>query len=147
MFLSANSYFYLHLLIFHWIFGHIFLLVGIPTNFDCVLDILNGALLCLDFLFFKEHWILFWETIKLILVHCDPFKAYFQTFFFNAYLFIFEKEWEHNRGGGAERDTQTMKQAPGSELSVQSPMWGLNWQTTRSWPEWKMGVEATDFQR
>ena len=36
--------------------------------------------------------------------------------------------------GGAEREkeTQNLKQAPGSELSAQSPMWGLNSQTARS---------------
>ena len=40
---------------------------------------------------------------------------------------------------GAERDSETQnpKQAPGSELSAESPMWGLNSQTVRSWPELK----------
>ena len=28
--------------------------------------------------------------------------------------------------GQRERETQNLKQAPGSELSTQSPMWGLN---------------------
>ena len=37
-------------------------------------------------------------------------------------------------GGEAEREreTQNLKQAAGSELSAQSPMWGLNSQTVRS---------------
>ena len=30
------------------------------------------------------------------------------------------------RGAERERETQNLKQAPGSELSAQSPMWGLN---------------------
>ena len=37
--------------------------------------------------------------------------------------------------GQRERRRQNLRQAPGSELSVQSPMWGLNTQTARSWPE------------
>ena len=34
--------------------------------------------------------------------------------------------------GQRERETQNQKQAPGSELSAQSPVWGLNPQTVRS---------------
>ena len=42
------------------------------------------------------------------------------------FLFIFERETE--RSGESERkgDTESEKQVPGSELSVQSPMWDLN---------------------
>ena len=48
-------------------------------------------------------------------------------FFFNVYLFLRQRETEHERGEGQrERETQNPKQAPGSELSAQSPMWGLN---------------------
>ena len=47
-------------------------------------------------------------------------------------------------GGGAERErereTQNPKQAPGSELSAQSPTRGSNPQTARSWPELKSDV-------
>ena len=43
-----------------------------------------------------------------------------------------------SRGGAErERETQNLKDAPGSELSAQSPTQGLNPQTTRSWPELK----------
>ena len=51
--------------------------------------------------------------------------------FFNVY---FEKERQSMSRGGAEREreTQNTKQAPGSELSAQSPMWGLNSPTVRS---------------
>ena len=42
-----------------------------------------------------------------------------------------ERETEHE-WGGAERETQNTKQAPGSELSAQSPTQGLNSQTVRS---------------
>ena len=49
-------------------------------------------------------------------------------------MFIFERETDRDRerqsmsGGGAEReeDTEFLKQAPGSGLSAQSPMWGSN---------------------
>ena len=43
-------------------------------------------------------------------------------------------------GGGAEREreTQNLKQATGFELSAQSPMWGLNSRSMRSWPELKV---------
>ena len=55
-------------------------------------------------------------------------------------LFYFlEKERERDRvwagEGQRERETQNPKQAPGSELSAQSPTQGSNSQTVRSWPE------------
>ena len=57
-------------------------------------------------------------------------------FFFFLSLFIFERETERQRdreqGKGRERETQNPKQAPGSELSAQSPTRGWNTQTARS---------------
>ena len=50
----------------------------------------------------------------------------------NVYLYIFAKrERERASEGGAERerDTQNLKQAPGSELSAQSLMQGSNPET------------------
>ena len=56
-------------------------------------------------------------------------------------MFIFEKETETERAqvweGQRERETQNLKQFPGSEPSAQSPTWGLNSRTTRSRPELK----------
>ena len=46
-------------------------------------------------------------------------------FFFNVYLFLRQRETE-NEEGERERETQNPKQAPGSELSAQSPMRGSN---------------------
>ena len=43
-------------------------------------------------------------------------------------------------GAQRERETKNLKEAPGSELSAQNPTWGLNSQTTRSWPELKSGA-------
>ena len=53
----------------------------------------------------------------------------------NVYLFERERERERERTKGEgqiERETQNLKQAPGSKLSVQSPMRGLNPPTVRS---------------
>ena len=51
-------------------------------------------------------------------------------------MFIFERETDRQSvsSGGAEREreTQNLKQALSSELSAQSPTWGLNSQTVRS---------------
>ena len=49
-------------------------------------------------------------------------------------LFIFETERDRaeQQRGQRERETQNLKQAPGSELSAQSLTWGSNSQTVRS---------------
>ena len=62
-----------------------------------------------------------------------PSSSFF--FFFNFFsMFIFEKERDRARveEGQKERETQSPKQAPGSELSAQNPMRGSNRQTVRS---------------
>ena len=63
----------------------------------------------------------------------------------NVYLLLRERERERETvrvGGGAEREgdreRQNRKQAPGSELSAQSLMWGWKSQTVRSRPEPKL---------
>ena len=53
------------------------------------------------------------------------------NFIFCVY-FIFEKEREQAGEGKRERESQNLKQAPGSELSAQSPTRGSNSQTVRS---------------
>ena len=61
-------------------------------------------------------------------------------FFFNTYLFLREKEKEREReretekqnmrrGGQGKRETQNLKQDPGSRLSAQRLVWGSNPQT------------------
>ena len=49
-------------------------------------------------------------------------------------MFIFERQrkTEHELGRGRERETQNLKEAPGSKLSAQSLIWGLNPRTVRS---------------
>ena len=44
------------------------------------------------------------------------------------FIYLFLREREYTRGGGAEREreTQNPKQAPGTELSAKSPTWGSN---------------------
>ena len=49
--------------------------------------------------------------------------------------------------GKAERERETQKQTPGSELSVQSPMLGSNPQTARSQPEPKSDTQPTEPPR
>ena len=49
--------------------------------------------------------------------------------------------------GQRERETQNLKQAPGSELSAQSPTWGLNPQTATSGPEPKRDAQVTEPPR
>ena len=53
---------------------------------------------------------------------------------FFVYLSLRERERQTMSRGGAEREreTQNPKQAPGSELSAQSPTRGSNSQTARS---------------
>ena len=46
----------------------------------------------------------------------------------------------HGRGRGREREGERESQAD-SVLSTQSPTWGSNPQTVRSWPAWKPRVE------
>ena len=72
-----------------------------------------------------ELWIIPWTCVSF-------FK---KKIFFNVCLFLREIEHEWGRGKERERETQNPQQAPGSELSAQSPMGGLNLQTMRSWPE------------
>ena len=45
--------------------------------------------------------------------------------FLNIYSFMRDREHKQGRGREKEGDTE-LKQAPGSELSAQSPTWGLN---------------------
>ena len=73
------------------------------------------------------RFILQYPTLNLIYAYVCIFN------FFDVY-FIFERETQRASRGGAEREreTQNLKQAPGSELSAQSPTWGSNSQTVRS---------------
>ena len=58
------------------------------------------------------------------------------------YLFIYLST---SRGGAErEREAQNLKQAPGSELSAQSAMWGSNPLTVRSSPEPKLDAQLTE---
>ena len=56
----------------------------------------------------------------------------FKNDFVNVYLFLRERDRAGAGEGQRDRESQNPKQAPGSELSAQSPMWGSNPQTERS---------------
>ena len=51
-------------------------------------------------------------------------KVDFFNFFKCLFIFETEREADHEWGRDRERGRQNPKQAPGSELSAQSPMWG-----------------------
>ena len=51
--------------------------------------------------------------------------------FFNVYLFLRQRETEHELGRVREREGDTESEA-GSGLSAQSPMWASNLRTVRS---------------
>ena len=61
------------------------------------------------------------------LKHCVLNDRFFKIFL----MLIFERESTSGEGQ-REMETQNPKQAAGSELSAQSPTWGLNSKTVRS---------------
>ena len=68
----------------------------------------------------------------LLWAQVDRSESLNLKFFSNAYLFLRQRETEHERGRVRETETQNLKQAPGSELSAQSPTRGSNSRTARS---------------
>ena len=86
----------------------------------------QNQLLILYFWNFSWNWL---KKIRILVTFL------FKKIFFNIYLFLRQRETEHEWGRARERETQYLKQAPGSELSAQSPTRGLNSRTARSWPE------------
>ena len=68
--------------------------------------------------------------------------------FFKVYLFLRERVCVHELGKSRERGRHGIwKQAPGSELSAQSPMQGLDPWAMRSWPELKLEAQPTEPPR
>ena len=59
-------------------------------------------------------------------------RLHFILFYFNVYSFLRERQSASGGGPERERETQNLKQAPGSGLSAESQMWGSNSQTVRS---------------
>ena len=55
-----------------------------------------------------------------------------QFIFFNVYLFLKERETAQEGEGQRQRETQNLKQDPGSKLSAQSPTGDSNSQTAKS---------------
>ena len=70
----------------------------------------------------------------------EKFNVELRLYFLNFYFFLTERERDRDRAwvgeGQRKRETQNLKQAPGSKLSAQSPTRGSNsgWnsRTTRS---------------
>ena len=62
----------------------------------------------------------------------DKRPTLFFSIFFNLYLFLRERDRVQAGEKQGKKETQNLKQAPGSELSAQNPTQGLNSQTLRS---------------
>ena len=58
--------------------------------------------------------------------------------FFNVYFLFFERETHTLQAEQREREVQNLKQAPGSALSAQTPIWGSHPGTMRLCPELKL---------
>ena len=71
----------------------------------------------------------------------------FALSFFNVCLFLRETGRQSERGRGRDRETQNLKQAPGSEPSAQSPTRGSNPRTMRSRPEPKLDAQPPEPPR
>ena len=76
----------------------------------------------------------FWMGMTPYLIHslwyCHSLKILFM------FIYFWDREKQSMSGEGQwARETQNPKQVPGSERSAQSPTWGLNPPTMRSWPE------------
>ena len=63
---------------------------------------------------------------------------------FSLFLFFSERQSVSRGVEERERETQNLKQAPGSELSAQSPTWGLNPRAMRSRPELKWDAQPAE---
>ena len=69
---------------------------------------------------------------------------------FLTLIYFWEKERDRALMGGGteeEKETQNLKQTPGSKMSAQSPTQGSNPQTMRSWPELKMDAQLIEPPR
>ena len=97
------------------------------------------------------------KILKILMLLIDP--TIVSPFIFNhAFNIIILKNfltfiyfWERDRAwvgsGQRERETQNLKQAPGSKLSAQSLTQGSNSWTMRSWPELKSDAQPAEPPR
>ena len=71
---------------------------------------------------------------------------YVHSFFL---MFILGRQRDRMQAGEGQREKekQNLKQAPGSKLSAQSPMWSSNSQTMRSCPEPKSVAQPSEPPR
>ena len=89
----------------------------------------------------KSREIMIWVEIKSHLTDwaTQAPQPWLFIFLLKKIFFIVYSFFNRNRAwvgeGQRERETQNLKQAPGSGLTAQSPTWGSNPRTVRSWPE------------
>ena len=85
-------------------------------------------------------------VFKLLDIYLNSWFSVFIPFFFNIYSFLGDRAWA-GRDRERQREQENLKQAPGSELSSQSLIWGFNSWTVRSWPELKLDAQPTVLPR
>ena len=91
------------------------------------------------------HKALFWHKNSITVMYSFQYSSKKTSLFLKVfYLSLRDRVLV---GRGRERETQTLRQAPGSELSAQSPTRGSNPQTMRSWPEVKLDTQPTEPPR
>ena len=82
-----------------------------------------------------------------VLSEARNFSSFFFFNFFLMFIFGTERDRAWAGEGQREREIQNLKQAPGSELSAQSPTRGSNSQTARSRPEPKSDAQLPEPPR
>ena len=70
------------------------------------------------------------EINILVLSALGTSVPFFSFFFFNLYSFLGDRVRQSTSGGGAERETQNPKQAPGSKLQAVSTEPGAGFEPT-----------------
>ena len=93
-----------------------------------------------------KAWVSYTPHLKL---HPRSHSRSFKKFFL-MYIYFWERGRQSMSRGGEgqrERETQNPKQAPGFELSAQSPTGGSNPRAMRSWPELKSDAQRTEPPR
>ena len=90
----------------------------------------------------RVFWVNTWGALKMVpgtlqmFDECESLLKPNIFYFCKCFFFFWERERDLEQVRGRERETQNLKQAPGSELSAQSQMWGSNSQNIRSDMSW-----------
>ena len=97
-----------------------------------------------------DREIMTWAEVRRLTdraTQAPPLLFLFKECLFLCYLFLRERECVWTGKEQRERESQNLKQAPGSEPSAQSRTRGSNSRTVRSWPEPKSDAQLTEPPR